>query len=83
MSMVLARSPLEPMSMNGAAGGPKRRSARLSNDAAEENELPVKKSKGNVNGAQTTTVSTKESDGDAGVASKKKRKGEIFARIPE
>ena len=76
--MVLARSPLEPMSMNGAVGGPNRRSARLSNDAAEENELPVKKSKRNVNGAQMTTVSTKESDGDAGVASKKKRKGEIL-----
>lgn len=72
MSMVLARSPLEPIGMNGA-GGPKRRSARLSAEGAEENEPPAKKSK--ANGVQSSVVSTKEQDGDAGAASRKKRKG--------
>ena len=71
--MVLTRSPLEPIGMNGA-GASKRRSARLSAEGAEENEPPAKKSK--ANGAQTTIVSTKEQDGETGAASKKKRKGE-------
>ena len=62
--------------MNGAgAGASKRRSARLSAEGAEENEPPAKKSK--VNGVQTSTVSTKEQDGDTGAASRKKRKGKI------
>ena len=61
--------------MNGA-GAQKRRSARLSAEGAEENEPPGKKNK--VNGVQTTTVSTKEQDGDAGAATKKKRKGKTL-----
>ena len=75
MSMVLTRSPLEPIGMNGA-GLPKRRSARLSGESVEENEPPAKKNK--VDGAQTSTVSTKEADGNAEAAavSRKKRKGE-------
>ena len=74
--MVLTRSPLEAIGMNGA-GAPKRRSARLSNDAAEENEPPAKRSR--ANGAQSTTVvSTKEQDGEGGAASRRKRKGKIL-----
>ncbi|EMC99274.1 hypothetical protein BAUCODRAFT_137475 [Baudoinia panamericana UAMH 10762] len=70
MSMVLTRSPLEPIGMNGA-GMQKRRSARLSHDGAEDNEPPAKKSK--ANGAQTTTtVSTKDQDGDANALSKRR-----------
>ncbi len=77
MSMVLTRSPLEPIGMNGA-GLPKRRSARLSGDSVEENEPPGKKNK--VEGAQTSTVSTKEVDGEAATVSRKKRKGETSPR---
>ncbi|KAK5714168.1 hypothetical protein LTR15_011076 [Elasticomyces elasticus] len=55
--------------MNGA-GTSKRRSARLSHEGIEENEPPAKKSK--ANGAQATTVSTKEQDGDAKVVAKRK-----------
>ena len=59
-----------------SAGAPKRRSARLSAEGAEENEPPAKKTK--VNGVETTTVSTKEQDGDSGAPSKRKRKeGEV------
>ncbi|KAK5729660.1 hypothetical protein LTR17_011737 [Elasticomyces elasticus] len=71
MSIVLSRSPLAPIGMNGA-GVSKRRSARLSHEGIEgENEPPAKKSK--ANGAQ---VSTKEQDGDAAkvVAKRKSRK---------
>ena len=75
MSMVLTRSPLEPIGMNGASGAPQRRSARLSAEGAEENEPPAKKDR--VNGVSTTTVSTKEQDGDGVAPSKKKRKGKI------
>lgn len=71
MSMVLSRSPLEPIGMNGA-GLPKRRSARLSGESVEENEPPAKK--GMVNGAQTSTVTTKEVDGEATAISRGKRK---------
>lgn len=67
MSMVLTRSPLEPIGMNGGSG-PKRRSARLSAEGAEENEPPTKKGK-------TIVVGTKEQDGDSAAATKKKRKG--------
>ncbi|KAK5739578.1 hypothetical protein LTR17_005267 [Elasticomyces elasticus] len=66
MSIVLSRSPLGPIGMNGA-GTSKRRSARLSHEGIEENEPPAKKSK--ANGAQ---VSTKEQDGDAKVVAKRK-----------
>lgn len=72
MSTVLTRSPLEPIGMNGA-GVPKRRSARLSGESVEENEPPAKENK--VDGAQTSTVTTKEADGDSGAVTKKKRKG--------
>jgi len=69
MSIVLTRSPLEPIGMNGA-GVPKRRSARLSNEGAEEHEPPAKRSR--VNGVETTTVSTKIQDGDANAVAKKR-----------
>jgi hypothetical protein len=60
--------------MNGAGvQQTKRRSARLSAEGAEENEPPVKKSK--MGASQTTSVSTKELDGDSGTVAKKKRKG--------
>ncbi len=52
-----------------AAGTTKRRSARLSAEGPEENEPPTKRTK--VNDVQTTTVSTKEQDGDAFAATKK------------
>ncbi|TKA80177.1 hypothetical protein B0A55_03591 [Friedmanniomyces simplex] len=72
MSMVLTRSPLEPIGMNGA-GTSKRRSARLSHEGVEENEPPAKKSR--LNGAQSTAVSTKEQDGDAtGLPKRRARK---------
>ncbi|KAK5683535.1 hypothetical protein LTS10_005068 [Elasticomyces elasticus] len=67
MSIVLSRSPLGPIGMNGA-GVSKRRSARLSHEGIEENEPPTKKSK--ANGAQ---VSTKEQDGDAAKVVAKRR----------
>lgn len=69
MSIVLTRSPLEPIGMNGA-GMPKRRSARLSNEGVEEYEPPAKKSR--VNGVETTTVSTKVQDGDSNSVVKKR-----------
>lgn len=75
MSMVLTRSPLEPIGMNGGTA-PRRRSARLSAEGAEENEPPAKRNK--ANGVHTQTVSTKEQDGDAGAASKKKKRGKTF-----
>jgi len=59
--------------MNGA-GGQKRRSARLSHEGNGENEPPSKKAK--VNGTHTTSVSTKEQDGDSSAFAKKRaRKG--------
>lgn len=78
MSMVLARSPLEPIGMNGA-GTQKRRSTRLSHEGAEGDEPPAKKPR--MNGAQTTstTVSTKEQDGDASAMGKRKRPGKSCA----
>ena len=72
MSMVLTRSPLEPIGMNGA-GTQKRRSARLSQEGNGENEPPTKKTK--VQGTTTTTVTTKQDDGEAKPGSKKSRKG--------
>ncbi|KAK5170452.1 uncharacterized protein LTR77_005040 [Saxophila tyrrhenica] len=73
MSMIVTRSPLEPIGMNGAGvQQSKRRSARLSEEGREDNEPLVKKSK--VGGAQTTSVSTKETDGGAAVGTRKKRK---------
>lgn len=48
----------------------------MSAESAEENEPPAKRSK--VNGIETTTVSTKEQDGDSGAAAKRKRKGELI-----
>ena len=74
--MILTRSPLEPIGMNGmnGAGAPKRRSARLSGESVEENEPPAKKNRVE---AQTSTVSTKEADGDSNAVGKKKRKGMI------
>jgi len=69
--MVITRSPLEAIGMNGA-GTQKRRSARLSHEGNGENEPPSKKTK--VNGAQTTTVSTKEQDGDNNAATKRRSK---------
>ncbi|EME89203.1 uncharacterized protein MYCFIDRAFT_185585 [Pseudocercospora fijiensis CIRAD86] len=78
MSVVLTRSPLEVVGMNGSVSQ-KRRSARLSGEGnsneGAENEPPTKKAK--VNGASTTTtsVNTKQQDGDQNkTASKKKRK---------
>jgi kinetochore protein Mis13/DSN1 len=73
MSMVILRTPLESIGMNGVSGHQtKRRSARLSAEGAEENEVSVKKSK--TGGSQTTTVTTKETDGDSNAVAKKKRK---------
>lgn len=74
--MILTRSPLEPIGMNGAGVQySKRRSARLSAEGVEDHEPPAKKNR--VAGAQTTSVSTKEQDGDAGGVVKKKRKGKL------
>lgn len=73
--MTLTRSPLEPIGMNGAGVVPKRRSARLSAEGAEENEPPTKKNK--ANGVETTSVSTKEQDGGSGAVSKRKRAGKF------
>lgn len=77
MSMILTRSPLEPIGMNGGSV-PKRRSARLSGESVEENEPPTKKDKSD--GVQTSTVTTKEADGDSAAATKNKRKGKISSR---
>ncbi|SMR44292.1 unnamed protein product [Zymoseptoria tritici ST99CH_1A5] len=56
--------------MNGG-GAPKRRSARLSQEGNGENEPPAKKSK--ANGGTTSTVGTKQQDGESrAVASRKK-----------
>jgi kinetochore protein Mis13/DSN1 len=71
MSMVLTRSPLRIISMNGA-GTQKRRSARLSHEGVEDNQPPAKKSR--VNGAESTTVSTKTQDGDSNAVAKRKGK---------
>ena len=67
--MVLTRSPLQSIGMNGA-GTQKRRSARLSHDGTEGDEPPTKKTR--VNGAQTPTISTTEQDGATNVAGKTK-----------
>ncbi|KAK4557075.1 hypothetical protein LTR86_006056 [Recurvomyces mirabilis] len=72
MSMVLTRSPLEVISMNGA-GTSKRRSARLSHEGADDNEPPMKRSRANGGGAQATTVvGTKEQDGDANALARRR-----------
>ncbi|KAK4506921.1 hypothetical protein PRZ48_000654 [Zasmidium cellare] len=69
MSMVLTtRSPLEVIGMNGA-GTQKRRSARLSQEGNGESEPPSKKAKIN---ETTTTINTKQQDGEGKAASKKK-----------
>ncbi|KXT01516.1 hypothetical protein AC578_4520 [Pseudocercospora eumusae] len=78
MSLVLTRSPLEVIGMNGG-GAQKRRSARLSGEGngneGAENEPPTKKAKVNDATTTTTSVSTKQQDGDQNkAASKKKRK---------
>ena len=78
MSIVLTRSPLEPIGMNGA-GASKRRSARLSGESVEENEPPAKKNR--MEGAVTSVVGTKEADGDSGAVGRKKRKGKTPFRI--
>ncbi|KAH9826009.1 Mis12 component-domain-containing protein [Teratosphaeria destructans] len=71
MSMVLTRirSPLEPITMNGA-GTQKRRSARLSHEGADDPEPPTKRSR--TNGAETAQVSTKTADGDPNAMGKRK-----------
>ena len=75
MSMVLTRSPLEVIGMNGG-GAQKRRSARLSHEGEAENEPPAKRSK--ANGVSTTTINTKQQDGNTAKApAKKGRKGMI------
>lgn len=72
MSMVLTtRAPLEIIGMNGA-GTQKRRSARLSQEGNGESEPPAKKAKVN---ETTTTVNTKQQDGEAKAASKRKNRG--------
>ncbi|KAK3672384.1 hypothetical protein LTR78_007691 [Recurvomyces mirabilis] len=71
MSMVLTRSPLEVISMNGA-GTSKRRSARLSHEGVDDNEPPMKRSRANGGGAQATTVGTKEQDGDANALARRR-----------
>lgn len=59
MSMVVTRSPLTAIGMNGAgAAAPKRRSARLSVEGQEDDERPSKKTK--VDAAQNAG-SSKES----------------------
>lgn len=87
MSMVLTRSPLEPIGMNGAGVvAPKRRSARLSAEGADENAddgfaPTVRKGKGTATTTTTTTtVGTKERDGGlegAGAGAKRKKRGEM------
>ncbi|CAK3885587.1 Kinetochore mis13 [Lecanosticta acicola] len=74
MSIVLTRSPLEPIGMNGG-GVEKRRSARLSHEGIVENEPPAKKTKTNGAATSTTTVNTKQQDGEGSkAATKRKRK---------
>lgn len=52
MSIVITRSPLTAIGMNGAgAAAPKRRSARLSAEGQDDDERPSKKTK--VDAAQT------------------------------
>jgi kinetochore protein Mis13/DSN1 len=70
MSMLLTRSPLEVIGMNGAQQQMTRRSARLSTEGTEsENEPPRR------NGVHTTSVGTKQGDGGGEIVTKKKRKG--------
>lgn len=72
MSMVVtARSPLEVIGMNGA-GTQKRRSARLSQEGNGESEPPAKKAKIN---ETTTTINTKQQDGESKPANKKQSRG--------
>lgn len=79
MSMVLTRSPLEVIGMNGG-GTQKRRSARLPHEGEAGNEPPAKRSK--ANGVSTTTINTKQQDGDTAKApSKKGRKGKIAGLV--
>jgi hypothetical protein len=47
----------------------------------EENEPPAKKNKSD--GGQTSTVTTKEADGDSAAVAKNKRKGKISPRCAE
>ena len=82
MSMVLTRSPLESIGMNGAgqggAGAPKRRSARLSNEGVDENESSFAYGQPAATRSKTTVVGTKEGDGEgSGVAAKRKKRGKI------
>lgn len=77
MSMVVTRSPLTAIGMNGAGGIGKRRSARLSADGQDgnENEPPSKKAR--VNAAQNA-----EAGATDGAAKKKgrKQKGKDMSR---
>lgn len=71
MSMVVTRSPLTAIGMNGVgAAAPKRRSARLSAEGQEDDERPSKKTK--TDGAQS--VGTVK---DTGVAKRTRGKGRI------
>ncbi len=75
MSMTLTRTPLESIMMNAANG--KRRSARLSAEGTEAEEAKVVKRSRTAAVGQTTSVATKELDGDSNtVGGKRKRKGE-------
>lgn len=62
MSMVVTRSPLTAIGMNGAgAAAPKRRSARLSVEGQEDDERPNKKTK--VDAAQSAGSSKETGTG--------------------
>lgn len=74
MSMVVTRSPLTAVGMNGAgAAAPKRRSARLSAEGQDDDERPSKKTR--VDAAQNAG-NAKES----GPAKRTRGKGKI--RLP-
>lgn len=79
MSIALTRSPLESLGMNGG-GAPKRRSARLSQEGNGENEPPAKKSK--ANGGTTSTVGTKQQDGESRAVASRKKAGELATWEP-
>lgn len=69
MSMVVTRSPLTAIGMNGVgAAAPKRRSARLSAEGQEDDERPSKKTK--TDGAQNVGTAK-----ESGVAKRTRGKG--------
>ena len=69
MSMVVTRSPLTAIGMNGVgAAAPKRRSARLSAEGQEDDERPSKKTK--TDGAQSVGTAK-----ESGVAKRTRGKG--------